>query len=176
MKISSRFVKLGAVVVVACLSACSLAKAVSTVPLQWNANTDPTVVGYNLYYGGASRTYTNVTDVGNVTNVVVGGLSEGKTYYFAVTAYDAYGDESDFSDETVFIVPGYLVMTTGTVPGAPVRIQFPVASDHWYELQSSPDLKSWTTIWQITGITNNWVEYDAPQLSTGSQFYRLILH
>jgi hypothetical protein len=176
MKKSSWFEKFGSVVVVVFLSACGIAKGVSSVSLQWNPNTDPSVIGYNLYYGGASRSYTNMIPVGNTTNAVVGGLTEGKTYFFAVTAYDAYGDESDYSDETVYIIPGLLVMTPGTGPGAPVRIQFPVAVDHWYELQASTDLRSWTTIWQITGITNNWVEYDAPQTSATAQFYRLILH
>jgi hypothetical protein len=179
-----QFEKFGLIVAAACLFMCGAAKGTGigtgigtgSVDLQWNANPDPTVVGYNVYYGGASRTYTNVMSVGNTTNVTIGGLIEGQTYYFAVTAYDAYGDESDYSDETVYIVPGYLLMTPGANPGDPLRIQFPVAPGHWYELQMSGDLQSWLTIWEITGVTNDWVEFDAPVLGSGSQFYRLILH
>src|SRR5947199_354933 len=108
MKSCCSSVKLGVVVgvVLACLFACSSAKAVSSVDLQWNPNTDPSVVGYNLYVGASSRNYTNVTSVGNSTNKIVGGLKEGKNYYFAVTAYDVEGYESDYSEEIVYIVPG----------------------------------------------------------------------
>jgi hypothetical protein len=171
-----RFEKLGLVVVVASLLACCVAKGTSSVDLQWNPNTDPSVTGYNVYYGDASRTYTNVISVGNTTNTSLGGLLEGKTYFFAVTAYDDSGDESDYSDETVYIVPGLLILTPGATPGAPVHLQFPVAPNHWYELQSSADLQTWTTIWQITGVTNNWIEFDPPVIGTGPHFYRLILH
>jgi hypothetical protein len=168
--------ELVSVVVVTWLSACGITKGASGVSLQWNPNTDPSVVGYNLYYGGTSRNYTNVINLGAATNAVVDDLTEGKTYFFAVTAYDASGDESDYSEETVYIVPGYLVLTPGATPGSTVRIQFPVASGHWYELQSSPDLQTWTTIQKVLGNANNWVEYDPPATSKGPQFFRLILH
>jgi hypothetical protein len=176
MKKICRFGKFGFGVVLICLIACGIAKGVSNASLQWNGSPDPAVSGYNLYYGGASRAYTNIVPVGNATNATVGGLVEGKTYFFAVTAYDAYGGESDYSDETAYIVPGFLAMTPGTHPGDPVRLQFPVAPAHWYELQVSGDLHSWTTIWQTLGVANNWVEFDAPVGTTGAQFYRLVLH
>ena len=41
--------------------------AAQSITLQWNPSTDPSVVGYNVYYGVASRTYTNKIDVGNTT-------------------------------------------------------------------------------------------------------------
>ena len=164
------------VVVVVWLSVCGVAKGTSGVSLQWTANPDSSVVGYNLYIGGASRSYTNVLNMGSATNTLVGGLTEGKTYFFAVTAYDDQGDESDYSDETVYIVPGYLVMTPGTTPGSFVRIQFPVTTGHWYEIQSSPDLQTWTTIQKVLGNINNWVEYDPPATNKGPQFFRLVLH
>jgi hypothetical protein len=108
-------VKLGVGVFVVLLSlfACNLAKAVSSTSLEWNPNADPSVAGYNVYYGGASRTYTNVINAGNSTNAVIDGLVEGKTYYFAVTAYTDDGAESDYSDEYIYIVPGFLTLTPG---------------------------------------------------------------
>lgn len=172
----SRFEKLGLLTVLAFFFACGVAKSASTVSIDWTPNTDPSVIGYNVYYGGASRTYTNVLDAGNTNNTNVGGLVEGQTYFFAVTAYDAFGDESDFSDETVFLVPGYLKVVPGANPGDPTTIQFPVAQNHWYELQESTDLRSWTTIWQVTGVINTWVQFSAPASGTGTQFYRVVLH
>ena len=32
-------------------------------------------------------------------------LQEGTTFYFAATAYDRYGNESDFSEELVYLAP-----------------------------------------------------------------------
>ena len=70
------------------------------VTLAWDANTDP-VAGYRLYYGHASRSYQNSVDVGNVTMYTWSGLAEGRTYYFAVTAYNSSNVESAYSAELV---------------------------------------------------------------------------
>src|SRR5208282_1669728 len=79
--------------------------AIQSVTLAWNPSTDPTVVGYNIYYGGASGNYTNTLSVGNVTNVTVSGLVEGDTYYFAATTYNSSGIQSPFSSEVSYSVP-----------------------------------------------------------------------
>jgi hypothetical protein len=158
------------------LFSSSLAKANSSVSLNWNPDPDAVVAGYNVYYGGGSRSYTNKIDVGNSTNSVVGGLLEGGTYYFAVTAYTLDGDESDYSDELVYLVPGLLTIAPGTTPDSPTQIRFPVASGHSYELQVSSDLISWSTVWEISGTSNVWVEYDDPSKSLKAQYYRVVLH
>ena len=163
-------------VVLAGLFACTLAKAASSVALDWDPNTDPSVAGYNVYYGGASRSYTNVINVGNTTNTVVNGLVEGQTYYFAVTAYTFDGTESDYSDEFVYLVPGLLTITSGATPDAPLQIRFPVAVGQFYELQQSTNLTSWSTVWQTIGVENVWVEYDAPVNTSTPTYYRVALH
>jgi hypothetical protein len=129
-----------------------------------------------VYYGSASRDYASVINVGNTNHAVVSGLTEGKTYYFAVTAYTFDGIESDFSAEYVDIVPGFLTLTRGATPSSPMQVRFPVAPAHWYELQQSTDLVSWVTIWQTTGTSNQWVEFDAPAITSKAAFYRVILH
>ena len=73
--------------------------------LAWDASSDPEVAGYRIYYGTQSQDYTNCIDVGNVTNATITGLAAGTTYYFAATTYYASGDESDYSNETIFTVP-----------------------------------------------------------------------
>jgi hypothetical protein len=75
------------------------------VTLIWNPSTDPSVTGYNVYYGVASRTYTNKLDAGSATNVTVKGLIRGSTYFFAATAYNLLGVESDYSSEVSYAVP-----------------------------------------------------------------------
>ncbi len=70
------------------------------VTLAWNANPEPVLGGYRLYYGTSTGNYTSVVDVGKQTTYTVFGLENSKPYYFAVTAYDvARRVESGFSNE-----------------------------------------------------------------------------
>jgi hypothetical protein len=84
---------------------------VGQIQLAWNApttNSDGTpltdLAGYKLYYGLVSGTYIHTIDVGNRTTYTVSSLESGRTYYFAVTAYDTFGNESDFSAEVLMTV------------------------------------------------------------------------
>ena len=79
--------------------------AASSVSLAWDASPDASVTGYRIYYGGTSANYTNSATVGNVTNTTITNLVAGATYFFAATAFDATGIESDFSNETNYSVP-----------------------------------------------------------------------
>jgi hypothetical protein len=77
------------------------------VTLAWDPNTDPDLAGYRIHYGLLSDQYSSSVDVGNQTSYTVVSLEGGKTYYFAATAYDQAGYESDFSNEVVFNVPPF---------------------------------------------------------------------
>lgn len=55
--------------------------------------------GYRIYYGTSSGVYVMTLDVGSVINSTINNLTDGEIYYFAVTAYDLSGNESDFSNE-----------------------------------------------------------------------------
>ncbi len=52
-----------------------------------------------VYYGTYGGDYDESVDVGNWTSVTIEGLEEDVTYYFTVTAYSAYGEESEYSNE-----------------------------------------------------------------------------
>jgi hypothetical protein len=80
-------------------------QAGQSVSLAWGPSVDPSVVGYNIYDGVASQTYTNKISAGNVTSVTISNLVEGTTYYFVVTAYNAVGLESPPSNEVSYFVP-----------------------------------------------------------------------
>ena len=85
-----------------------------TITLSWNPSPSANVVGYRVYYGQASGSYSNVLDLGNQTTGDVPNLIEGTTFYFAVTAYAADGSESDRSDEFHYMPnpPVFLNMST----------------------------------------------------------------
>jgi hypothetical protein len=78
------------------------ARAAVSASLSWSPSADPNVAGYDIYYGGASHQYTNSATVGLVTNVLIAGLVENETYYFAAKAVNSSGVESDFSNEAAF--------------------------------------------------------------------------
>ena len=64
----------------------------SSATLTWNAVTGATVSGYKVYVGDVPTQYTQTITVGNVTSSTVNSLTVGKTYYFAVTAYNSGGE------------------------------------------------------------------------------------
>ena len=68
--------------------------ATVSAKLAWVASSDPSVTGYDIYYGGASQQFTNTVSVGAVTNAVVPDLVENTTYFFAAKAHDSAGNES----------------------------------------------------------------------------------
>ena len=76
-----------------------------SVTLAWDPPTGPAPAGYKVYYGPAAGNYPSKIDVGNTTTYTVSGLTEGATYHFAVTAYDASHTESGFSNDVSATVP-----------------------------------------------------------------------
>jgi len=85
-----------------------------TATLAWDKSPDPTVVGYHLYEGVASRAYTNMLTVtpASTTNVTVANLTVGQTYFFAVTAYTSAGLESKYSNEVAYNAPAPVPVIT----------------------------------------------------------------
>lgn len=98
----------------------------------WMPTPDEGAAGYNLYYGTLSRGYLDVIDAGTNLSAAIFNLDPGTKYYFAVTVYDHEGRESDFSQETAYIVPTWIQMT----------FLFPVQV-HETKVQSSSNLLEW---------------------------------
>lgn len=86
------------------------------VTLQWDPNPETDVIGYKIYYGTSSRTYSSPIPLGLQTSYTVAGLGAG-TYYFAVTASNRDGLESAFSNEVSTTVAGSGTGTTCDVNG-----------------------------------------------------------
>jgi len=80
--------------------------AAGTVTLAWDPSPGTDVItNYNLYYGAASATYTNVVAAGTNTTVSISNLVDGTTYYFAATAVDTNDLESAYSTEVSTLIP-----------------------------------------------------------------------
>jgi len=81
----------------------------SAAQLQWAGSNSTDVTGYRIYYGLSTGSYAQARGsgalVGNVTSYTISGLQSGRTYYFAVTAYDSAGNESAFSNEAIKSIP-----------------------------------------------------------------------
>jgi hypothetical protein len=60
--------------------------------------------GFNIYYGKSPLGYSEVIDTGDVRTYTLQNMPAG-TYYFAITAYDPAGNETDFSSEVKKAVP-----------------------------------------------------------------------
>ena len=68
------------------------------VTLAWDASPSAAVAGYRVYWGTNSRAYFGVTNAGLVLTQAVALPHRGR-WFFAATAYDTNGLESDFSSE-----------------------------------------------------------------------------
>ncbi len=70
------------------------------ITLTWDANSEPDLSHYVVYWGESSGQYSNNSgDIGLVTTYKCTLPDDGKVYYFAVTAVDEAGLESDYSNE-----------------------------------------------------------------------------
>ncbi len=78
-----------------------------SVVLHWLPNTQGGIAGYRLYQSDAANgDYVRIGSVGASTDsFVVTGLANGVTRFFAVSAVDGAGAESDLSYETVYDTP-----------------------------------------------------------------------
>lgn len=134
-----------------------------TAVVSWNANSEPDLASYKIYYGISSRTgtdpkvcgtcgYSASINVGKVTSYTFNNLTDGQTYYFSVSAIDTSTNESSFSAEVNKIIP--VVDTT-----APTISSVTASS-----ISSSGATITWTT----NENSDSQVEY-GPTASYGSQ-------
>jgi len=80
----------------------------STSTLTWDANVEPDLAGYRLYYSATSGGQTipgtpSATEVAPSTTHLIGPITSGQ-YYAKITAYDQSGNESVESTEVPFVM------------------------------------------------------------------------
>jgi hypothetical protein len=118
----------------------------ATITFSWNANTETDLKGYKIYQGTVSKVYATSVDVGNVTTYKLSNVPSGVPLFFAVTAYNTQGLESDFSNEI-----------TARVPSAPSNLKISgnlltmnIGEAGGFALQTSNDLNNWGTLSAFT--------------------------
>ncbi len=123
------------------------------VTLAWDPNTEEDLAGYKLYYGFESGNYVYNIDVGNQTTHTVTDLEPNRTHYFAATAYDTNGTESDFSEEITSLVPsGNMPPVADAGPDQTVDEGITVTLDESNSTDPNNDIDSY--LWeQIDGPT-----------------------
>jgi hypothetical protein len=77
----------------------SSGEGIGKIKVTWEANKEPDIAGYKVYYGTTPGKYLPGIDVGNVTKFTLDGLIKGQTYYIGIKAYTRSGKESPFSRE-----------------------------------------------------------------------------
>jgi hypothetical protein len=75
------------------------------VYLRWLDNTDGDIAGYHVYSASCFDCEYDLLGTTTSTEYTVNGLANGETRYYAVSAYDRSGNESDLSYDNVFDTP-----------------------------------------------------------------------
>lgn len=159
------------------VSQCAAITETRTVKLAWAPSSGAR--GYAIYYGTSSSLLTTRLDVTTNTATAIDGLMPGGGYVFEVVAYDSTGVESAPSNQISIIAPVQLHMQVGKNPAAPVSLQFTAIPGRYYEVQGSPDMRRWTTLWQSGVMTTNGVLTYQDSPAGGpypKRYYRLAFH
>jgi len=154
------------------------------IVLAWNANPEADVVGYQVFFGPESGSYSQQANVGDSTEINLINLEPGQTYYAVVVAYSDDGIGSPYSDEISFIAAPS--STLPLEPYASISNISPSASTTGLEMvltgnvgtvatvQQSSNLKDWEDGPSYT-LGNTPITVEAPQSdSTAHLYYRVI--
>jgi hypothetical protein len=153
-------------------SARAVTLPVTSVTLSWDASTTTNVTAYKIYYGTSCGNYTQVVTADAGTQVTISGLVPGTTYYFAATAADSVGLESDYSNEASFIVPVVLPELGLLRSGTASTLQWPTNFAGYTVQWSSSPLGPWSNL-TASASTLGGLYAVTDTAAVAQRFYRL---
>lgn len=146
-----------------------------TVQVEWKANTDSDLDGYKIYRGKSKDNLSLLSDVGMDTSYLDVDVTNDTTYYYAVTAYDTDGNESDYSD---------IVEATPTVrPDTPTGLSYRFDTNSIMLIWDTQDFENVSNITiyrsetedmasaESTTIDKSLETYTDNNLTTGKTYY-----
>jgi hypothetical protein len=147
----------------------------NSVTASWEANVEPDLKGYKLYYGSDKGNYTESIDVGNVTEKELASLTDGQLYFFAVTAYDSSGNESPKSTEVGTLIGENLVTSTPGSNGDSTGTDWqPVPGAESYQILKSTNPFSGFTAHQTLGAGQTSIqEQDGQKTPDTGVYYKV---
>jgi hypothetical protein len=123
------------------LFASQVASEAASYQLAWNSNPEPDIASYKVHVGTATGVYTRTYSVTSPT-ATISDLPDAPVYYFAVTAVNSAGSESDFSSEVSTLSPSTAVLTsTLTASSVQLAVNAPVGTVVRFE--ASANLQDW---------------------------------
>jgi uncharacterized repeat protein (TIGR02543 family) len=141
------------------------------IKLAWDANTEPDLAGYKIYYGTSPRTgtdpkscslcgYSTVVPLGKVTSYTLGSLITGQNYYVSLTATDTSNNESGFSNEVNGTAKDPTSTQNYTITTNPAGLQITVDGTTY----TAPQTFNWSP-----GSSHN-LSLPSPQGGTGTRY------
>ena len=75
------------------------------IEIFWNPNPESDIAGYKVYVGASYQGKYQWLGTTSGTSFIDRGAVNGSTYYYAVTAFNTAGDESDLSRDVAYDIP-----------------------------------------------------------------------
>lgn len=86
-------------------SGLTISVAVSSVELVWDRNTEPDLAGYRVYRATGAGAFEKIADVSQIPSYSDHSVEHGKTYRYAVLAFDLAGNSSARTEPVEVMVP-----------------------------------------------------------------------
>ena len=141
----------------------TVSAADNTVDLQWSPNSEDDLAGYKVFHGTQSGVYGFPVFVGKSTTHHMDNLSPDTTHYFAITAYDETGNESDPSQEVSKTIP--VSLPPAVTSPAPNSILEGTSATFTWQANETNVTEWWLNVGSTEGT---WDLFDTGSLGTST--------
>ncbi|HEX7860403.1 MAG TPA: fibronectin type III domain-containing protein [Verrucomicrobiae bacterium] len=151
------------------------AHAQQTFSLAWNANPEPDIVSYRVHVGTSTRQYTQ-SFATTAPSIDISTLPAGPTYFFAVTAVNSAGLESDFSSEISSAGAPSGPLVNSSLSATAIRMTVQTSPSTVVAFDSSTNLVDWQFFANRTANASGVATLNQTRSTSGPRrFYRVRL-